>query len=122
MIATAWALQRSDHGEQPFLMTIVLAAMLGQIGLPGGGYGFGYGCEAGMGAPRRRIPTPGLSAGRNPTGRFIPVARIADLLLNPGGEYDFNGERRTYPDTRSAEHCVGTECVSTCRSRRAAFH
>ena len=31
---------------------------------------------------------------------FIPVARISDLLLNPGGEFDYNGRRYTYPDTR----------------------
>src|SRR5690606_9674388 len=84
MIATAWGLQRADHGEQPFWMTVALAALLGQIGLPGGGFGFGYGCEAGMGAPRRRIPTPTLATGVNPIDSYIPVARIADMLLNPG--------------------------------------
>jgi biotin/methionine sulfoxide reductase len=31
---------------------------------------------------------------------IIPVARIGDMLRNPGGAYDFNGERRTYPDIR----------------------
>jgi len=107
MISTAWALQRGDHGEQPFWMTITLAAMLGQIGLPGGGYGFGYGCEAGMGAPRVRIPTPGLAAGVNPVDSYIPVARIADMLLNPGGTYDFNGQVRTYPDTKIVYWCGG---------------
>ena len=49
MISTAWALQRGDHGEQPFWATVALAACLGQIGLPGGGFGFGYGCVAGWG-------------------------------------------------------------------------
>src|SRR5690606_21233963 len=63
--------------------------------------------EAGMGAPRRRIPTVGLSAGRNPTGSFIPVARIADMLLEPGGTYEFNGETRTYPDTKIVYWCGG---------------
>ena len=37
MIMTAWSLQRGDHGEQPIWLTVVLAALLGQIGLPGGG-------------------------------------------------------------------------------------
>ena len=45
MISVTWSLQRADHGEQPFWMAITLAAMLGQIGLPGGGFGFGYGCS-----------------------------------------------------------------------------
>ncbi len=28
---------------------------------------------------------------------FIPVARIADLFLNGGEAYDYNGRRLTYP-------------------------
>jgi biotin/methionine sulfoxide reductase len=107
MINTAWGLQRTDHGEQPYWMTITLAAMLGQIGLPGGGFGFGYGCEAGMGAPRQRIPTPTMPAGVNPIDSYIPVARISDMLLNPGASYDFNGQQRTYPDTRLVYWCGG---------------
>ena len=34
MLNIAWALQRSDHGEQPFWALVTVAAMLGQIGLP----------------------------------------------------------------------------------------
>ena len=37
MITGAWALQRQQYGEQPHWMITVLACMLGQIGLPGGG-------------------------------------------------------------------------------------
>src|SRR5262249_8034120 len=43
MITCAWSLQRAHHGEQPYWAAIVLAAMLGGIGLPGGGFGFGHG-------------------------------------------------------------------------------
>ena len=107
MINTAWGLQRGDHGEQPYWLTIVLAALLGQIGLPGGGFGFGYGCEAGMGAPRRRIQTPNLPAGANPVDSNIPVARISDMLLHPGAEYDFDGQRRTYPEIKLVYWCGG---------------
>ena len=35
IISTAWSLTRQQHGEQPFWMATTLAAMLGQIGLPG---------------------------------------------------------------------------------------
>ena len=42
MIATSWSVQRADHGEQPVWMTVTLAAMLGQIGLPGGGFQPGF--------------------------------------------------------------------------------
>jgi len=107
MITTSYALQRGDHGEQPFWMTVTLAAMLGQIGLPGGGFGFGYGSMQAQGNPVEPIPVPNLPAGVNPTGSFIPVARIADMLLNPGAQYDFNGQRRTYPDTRLIYWCGG---------------
>ncbi len=43
LICVSWSLQRARYGEHPFWMACVLAAMLGQIGLPGGGVGFGYG-------------------------------------------------------------------------------
>jgi biotin/methionine sulfoxide reductase len=107
MITTSYALQRGDHGEQPFWMTVTLAAMLGQIGLPGGGFGFGYGSMQAQGNPVEPIASPNLPAGVNPTGSFIPVARIADMLLNPGAQYDFNGQQRTYPDTRLIYWCGG---------------
>src|SRR5262249_50260290 len=84
MLTACWSLQRADHGGQPFWMLIVLAAMLGQIGLPGGGFAFGYGSIDGVGNPRHRIPSPELEKGANPLGLAIPVARITDLLLEPG--------------------------------------
>ena len=36
MVTVSWSLQRAEHGEQPVWLGLVLAAMLGQIGLPGG--------------------------------------------------------------------------------------
>ncbi len=107
MIGTAYALQRAEHGEQTYWMTTTLAAMLGQIGLPGGGCGFGYGSMNGYGNPVDRFAVPAMPSGENPTRSYIPVARIADLLLNPGGAYQFNGMDRTYPDTRLVYWCGG---------------
>lgn len=103
----AWGLQRADHGEQPYWALISLAAVLGQIGQTGGGFAFGMGSVGGMGMPRVRTPSPTMPAGVNRADSWIPVARIADMLLNPGGEYDFNGERRIYPDTRLVYWCGG---------------
>ena len=100
MIMMAWSLQRAEHGEQPYWMAITLAAMLGQIGLPGGGFGFGYASVNGIGHAVPEITWPSLPQGTNPIGDYIPVARIADMLLNPGAAYDFNGEGRIYPDIR----------------------
>ncbi|MFO0997279.1 MAG: molybdopterin guanine dinucleotide-containing S/N-oxide reductase [Alphaproteobacteria bacterium] len=107
MITMTWSLQRGDHGEQPYWMAVTLAAMLGQIGLPGGGVGFGYGCEAGMGLPRREVPVPSLPLGKNPTRTAIPVARIADMLLNPGGKFTYDGRDLTYPDIHLIYWCGG---------------
>jgi len=107
MIATSYSLQRGDHGEQTFWMTATLGAILGQVGLPGGGFGFGYGSMHGQGNPVTVYAAPNLSAGTNPTGSFIPVARISDMLLNPGQSYSFDGENRTYPDTRMVYWCGG---------------
>jgi biotin/methionine sulfoxide reductase len=100
LVTCAQSLQRAEHGEQPVWMGVVLAAMLGQIGLPGGGFVYAMGSLANIGKPSLAVPLPTLPQGRNRVAELIPVARIADLLLNPGAEYDFNGRRLTYPDIR----------------------
>jgi biotin/methionine sulfoxide reductase len=101
LLTMSWSIQRAHHGEQPYWMLITLAAMLGQIGLPGGGFGFGHGSQGGVGSPRPAgAATPELPTGRNPAGTAVPSARLTDMLEHPGGEYDFNGERLTYPDIR----------------------
>lgn len=100
LVTMSFALQRADHGEQPCWAIIALAAMLGQIGLPGGGFGIGYGSLGGYGNQRNAFPSPTVPQGNNATGRFIPVARISDLLLNPGGEVDYDGQRLVYPDIK----------------------
>jgi biotin/methionine sulfoxide reductase len=38
-----------------------------------------------------------LPQGKNKVDDFIPVARLTDMLLNPGKSFDFNGEKRIYP-------------------------
>ncbi|MEM7744318.1 MAG: molybdopterin-dependent oxidoreductase [Pseudomonadota bacterium] len=100
MVTVSWSLQRAENGEQPIWMAIVLAAMLGQIGLPGGGFGIGYSSENGVGNPTLPFKFPAVPQGQNPVASHIPVARISDMLLNPGGAYQFDGQDRTYPDIR----------------------
>ena len=107
LITVAWSLQRAQNGEQPFWMAATLAAMLGQIGLPGGGIGYGYGAIGGVGVAVKRVKGLTLPQGENPVQDFIPVARIADMLLQPGACYDFNGETRHYPDIRLVYWCGG---------------
>jgi biotin/methionine sulfoxide reductase len=100
VVNIAWALQRAAHGEQPFWMLLTLAAMLGQIGLPGGGYGLGYGAMNALGSAHRRLPGPALPQGKNPVSAFIPVARIADMLLSPGAPFTYQGKTHAYPHIR----------------------
>lgn len=100
MLTASWSLQRARHGEQPYWAMIALAAILGQIGLPGGGFAFGYGSTNGMGNPRYETPLSGLPIGENPVRITIPVARVADLLLEPGATCRYDGETITYPDIR----------------------
>jgi biotin/methionine sulfoxide reductase len=100
MITVTWSLQRIEYGEQPVWAAITLAAMLGQIGLPGGGFGHGYGSMGDVGTAGSRTGVPALPQGVNPVDEFIPVARIADMLLHPGEEYSYNGADRRYPDIR----------------------
>ena len=95
-----WSLQRSHHGEQPFWALVSLACMLGQIGLPGGGFGASYGPTNGMGSTAPLLSGPTLSQGTNKVSDFIPVARFTDMLLNPGGKVPYNGRDITYPDIK----------------------
>ncbi|QKJ88507.1 molybdopterin-dependent oxidoreductase [Paramixta manurensis] len=97
-LTCSWAVQRAHRGEQPYWMVIALSAMLGQPGLPGGGFGFGHGSMNGVGNPRIDTPVPGIATGANPANLAIPVARISDMLLNPGQPYAFQGATHHYPD------------------------
>jgi len=112
MLAAGWSIQRQQHGEQSHWMLVTLAAMLGQIGLPGGGYGFTYHYANG-GSPTATGPVlPGIVGGAKPPPgsewleaggtETIPVSRIVEMLENPGKPYDFNGKRSKYPDIRLA--------------------
>lgn len=106
-ITMSWSLQRTEFGEQAPWMGATLAAMLGQIGLSSGGFGFGYSSTSLAGSAPLQFKFPSLPQGRNPVKSFIPVARIADLLLRPGEQFDYDGQRLTYPDIRLVYWCGG---------------
>jgi biotin/methionine sulfoxide reductase len=97
-ITCSYAVQRAHRGEQPYWMMIALSAMLGQPGLPGGGFSFGHGSMNSVGNPRIDTPAPQLPTGPNPAKLAIPVARICDMLLQPGENYAFQGQTHRYPD------------------------
>lgn len=125
MIMAGWGIQRAHHGEQAHWMIVTLCAMLGQIGLAGGGFGFSYhyanggaptcagGVIGGMNAASVGIVKDGKFLGLaqdqkqggeaaqawlvNTAKVAFPLARIADALLNPGKTIDANGTKITYP-------------------------
>jgi biotin/methionine sulfoxide reductase len=101
LITASWSIQRADHGEQPVWMTVVLAAMLGQIGKPGCGFSIGFGAENGGTKTRRSdVPRPAMAVGANAVSAFIPVGLAAEMILNPGQTFDYNGIKITAPDIR----------------------
>src|SRR5262249_16141546 len=101
LVTTSWSVQRADLGEQPIWMTVVLAAMLGQIGVRGGGFSWGGGAIRGIAMPLPdNLPLPTLPLGTNAVKNHVPVGRVAEMLLNPGTELDYNGRRIRLPHIR----------------------
>ena len=100
LVTVTWSLQRIPHGEQPVWAGLALAALLGQIGLPGGGFGHGYGSMGDVGSTGPSIGLPHFSKGANLVRTFIPVARIADMLLSPGTQFAYDGGTYTYPEIK----------------------
>ena len=72
LITVSHSLQRAQYGEQPVWMGAVLAAMLGQIGLPGGGYNYALGALGHTGRRLNAVPIPTLSQGKNGDRRLHP--------------------------------------------------
>ena len=93
--------QRAHHGEQPYWMALALACVLGQVGLPGGGYVFSFGTQGNTGAGQTRARIPGLPVPmRQPGPPTIAVSRITEMLERPLEGYDFDGRRGRFPAIR----------------------
>jgi biotin/methionine sulfoxide reductase len=107
VIAVSWSLQRAHHGEQAYWAAVALAAMSGSMGRPGGGFASGYGTVDTVGRQRHYWPIAALPQPPNGVSSFIPVARIADMLLNPGAVIDYDGRRLRYPDIKLVYWCGG---------------
>lgn len=121
MLMAGWGVQRADHGEQFHWMLVTLACMLGQIGLPGCGFGFSYHYANG-GTPSATAPGLGgistVIGGKNKVDWMsagaelsIPVAKVTDLIANPGKTIDFNGKKITYPEIKMAYWVGGNPFV-----------
>ena len=124
MLMSGWGMQRAHHGEQPHWMLVTLAAMLGQIGTKGGGFGLSYHysgggvptCKAGIvggisagpvgiwangkfkGMPKQTAALGGAEWLQDASSFSFPLARIADALLHPGKTIQANGKTIKYPN------------------------
>lgn len=98
LISVAHAMQRAEYGEQPVWAALALAAMAGQIGLPGRGFTYAFGSLAHTGRQKVSVPIPVLPQGLNSCPDWIPVASISDMLLNPGSPFSFMGIHRKFPE------------------------
>jgi len=68
------------------------------MGKPGGGIAYGYTITNYLGNNVFKMPYAPMPQGKNSVTDFIPVARVSDMLLNPGQKFDYNGTEYTYPD------------------------
>lgn len=108
MLMPGWSMQRAHHGEQPNWMIFTLASMLGQIGKDGGGFGSsnvynnsGSDVQDGVGVSSITTKGAGVVSSKGKAAEdSIPVARISDMLLNPGKTIDYNGKKITYRDIK----------------------
>ncbi|TAM92496.1 molybdopterin guanine dinucleotide-containing S/N-oxide reductase [bacterium] len=100
MLMSGYAIQRADHGEQPYWMLVTLASMIGQIGSPGGGFGVSYHYDNGGSLTANAPDVAGISAGENPVKNALPFERVADMFLHPGEQVPYNGTTVTYPHIR----------------------
>ncbi|MGO1617413.1 MAG: molybdopterin guanine dinucleotide-containing S/N-oxide reductase [Oceanisphaera sp.] len=122
MLMAGWGMQRQQYGEQPHWMITTLAAMLGQIGLPGGGFGFSYHYSNGGNPARDAGILPSISSTIGSVSdtngsswlsknkgvvNAFPVARITEALENPGKHYQHNGQTLTFPDVKMVWWCGG---------------
>ncbi|VTR35539.1 Dimethyl sulfoxide/trimethylamine N-oxide reductase precursor [Serratia fonticola] len=73
MIMGGWGIQRQHHGEQQHWLLVTVAAMLGQIGLPGGGFGFSYHYSSGGSPTAKGGILSGISAGNAPKNSPTPI-------------------------------------------------
>ena len=92
-------------------LLVALASMIGEIGLPGGGFSFGYnandagaatsnGSRLGVMSATVKGSTPKYDKPYTSTPYF-PTSRMVDVINNPGKVVPFKGKDITYPDLKS---------------------
>lgn len=108
-ILSGYGIQRVSHGEASYHALIVLNAMLGSMGLDGGGFSTNdhthYTADIHFKAPKIGaidvLPNDEKYKSQvKPDMHYIPNSRLLDALENPGGKVWRNGKEFTYTDIR----------------------
>ena len=115
------ALQRADHGEQPFWALVVLNAMLGHIGKEGLGFEFSLGYNSSGGTDKIAPVLKGISTRisekyenvggapwKTTKNITIPSSRSIEALEHPGKEIDYDGTKIKLPHMRVAYMASGS--------------
>lgn len=102
-LCPGFGLQRQDYGEQQVRMIMTLAAMRGEIGLPGGGMGVFHVSYVGRWTEVKGRGPAGLPGVRNPVTQQILEQHFAYSLLQPPVTFNHNGTRYRYPEPGKSE-------------------
>ena len=116
MINVAWSVQRAVQGEQMYWGAVALAALLGQIGTEAAASVSATPASTASARGRNGFSGPRLPQGSNPVKTYIPVACVADMLLYPGEEHEYNGEAPA--PIRTSDWSIGraATCSTTIRT------
>ena len=80
MISISWSLTRQSYGEQPYWAAIALASIIGDIGKPGGGIGFGYSAMNSIGNHYKKIPKININTDSITSLLFVFLLKLSFFL------------------------------------------
>ncbi len=116
LIRTGCGPQRGANGEHFQRMVATIAAMSGNLGIPGGGYG-SQPWDPSLALPSSLPSTVGnlyVPAPTNPIGStsYIPYYRWADAVLSPGTQIQWNCQNLTLPAFKLLYRLAGINFIN----------